>query len=124
MNLGKKAVLVVEDEAELRQLFGLLLEAEQIEVFQAADGTEALRLLEEKSESIGLVVTDMNLPGIGGPEIMARARLMVPGAKILAMSGYGGANMISAAGSADAFMSKPFDPIKAVATVKQLLGNT
>jgi two-component system response regulator (stage 0 sporulation protein F) len=121
MDVAKKAVLVIEDEAELRQLFGLLLEAEQIEVFQAADGPEALRLLEEKAGSIGLVVTDMNLPGMTGPEIVARARLMVPDAKILAMSGFSGQSMVNAAGSADAFMAKPFDPMTAVATVKQML---
>jgi CheY-like chemotaxis protein len=121
MDMGKKAVLVIEDEAELRQLFGLLLEAEQIEVFQAADGPEALRLLEEKAGSIGLVVTDMNLPGMTGPEIVARARLMVPEAKILAMSGFSGQSMVSAAGAADGFLAKPFDPMTAVATVKQML---
>jgi CheY-like chemotaxis protein len=117
----QKAVLVVEDEADLRELFSLMLEGERIEVLQAGDGTEALRLLEQRGASIDLIVTDMNLPGADGPKVMARAREIAPGAKILVMSGYGGTDMLSAVQGADGFMTKPFNPTQALATVKQLL---
>lgn len=109
---------------EFRRLFALLLEAEGLEVLQAADGGEALRVLEERGRAIHLVVTDMNLPGADGTRIVSRARTAVPGAKILAMSGYGGTDMRRAAAEAgaDEFMNKPFDPPGAVRTVKRLLG--
>ncbi len=121
---GKPAILLVEDEIEFRHLFALLLEAEGLEVLQAADGREAIRVLEERGGEIRLVVTDMNLPGADGMLIVSRAREVAPAAKILAMSGYGGADMRRAAAGAgaDEFINKPFDPPRAVETVKRLLG--
>lgn len=119
-------VLLVEDEVEFRHLFALLLEAEGIEVVQAANGPEAMRALEQRGREIRLVVTDMNLPGTDGTLIASRTRETAPSAKILAMSGYGGADMRLAAteAGADEFMNKPFDPPRAVDTVKRLLGMT
>lgn len=119
-----KAVLLVEDETELRGLFKLLLEAEQMEVLEAGDGAEALRILEERNEAIGVIVTDMNLPGVNGPAIVAHAKTRFPAIRILAMSGYGGADMLSTAVDVhvDGFLNKPFDPPAAVAAVRRLLG--
>jgi two-component system cell cycle sensor histidine kinase/response regulator CckA len=118
-----KAVLLVEDEAELRELFSLLLESEQLKVLQAGNGPDALKVLEENAGAIDLIVTDMNLPGLDGTKIVARARAMAPSAKILAMSGYGGPEMQSVASKAgaDGFLSKPFHPTQAVLAVKQML---
>jgi CheY-like chemotaxis protein/hemerythrin-like domain-containing protein len=119
----RRVVLLVEDELELRNLFALMLEAEGLEVLQAADGLEAMRLLDERGEAIHLVVTDMNLPGPDGTLIVSHAHRVIPAAKILAMSGYGGPDMRRAASEAgaDEFMNKPFDPPRAVKTVKRLL---
>jgi two-component system, cell cycle sensor histidine kinase and response regulator CckA len=119
-----KAVLLVEDETELRGLFKLLLEAEQLEVLEAGDGGEALRILEERNEAIGVIVTDMNLPGVDGPAIVAHARTRFPSIRILAMSGYGGADMLMTAADSkvDGFINKPFDPPTAIAAVRRLLG--
>jgi CheY-like chemotaxis protein/hemerythrin-like domain-containing protein len=118
------AILLVEDERELRKLFALMLEAESLEVLQAGSGHEAVKLLNEHGQKIHLVVTDMNLPGPGGTLVVSHARRVAPAAKILAMSGYAGADMQRAAAEAgaDEFMNKPFDPLKAVKTVKRLLG--
>jgi CheY-like chemotaxis protein len=120
----RRVILLVEDELELRNLFALMLEAEGLEVLQAGDGGEALRLLSERGQGIDLVVTDMNLPGSDGTMIVAHAHRVAPSARILAMSGYGGTEMRRAASDAGAhkFMNKPFDPHGAVQTVKQLLG--
>lgn len=117
------AILLVEDEVEFRRLFALLLEAEGLEVLQAADGREAMHILEQRGREIHLVVTDMNLPGPDGTLIVSRTREVAPAAKILAMSGYGGTDMRRAAAEAgaDEFMNKPFDPPRAVETVKRLL---
>jgi CheY-like chemotaxis protein/hemerythrin-like domain-containing protein len=122
--MPKPTILLVEDERELRNLFALLLAAEDLEVLQAGSGHEAVRLLNERGQEIRLVVTDMNLPGPGGTFIVSHARRVAPASKILAMSGYAGADMQRAAAEAgaDEFINKPFDPLKAVKTVKRLLG--
>jgi len=119
----QRVILLVEDELELRNLFALMLEAEGLEVLQAGDGKEAMRLLNERGERIHLVVTDMNLPGPDGTLIVSHAHRVAPSARILAMSGYGGPDMRRAASEAgaDQFMNKPFDPRQAVKTVKELL---
>jgi two-component system cell cycle sensor histidine kinase/response regulator CckA len=124
MSPAAKAVLLVEDEAELRQLFKLLLEAENLEVLSTGEGVEALRLLDERKEGIGVIVTDMNLPGADGPTIVAHARARYPSIRILAMSGFGGAEMMQTAEVAgvDEFINKPFNPMTAIATVHRLLG--
>jgi CheY-like chemotaxis protein len=113
----------VEDEAELRTLFALMLEALGLEVLQAGGGAEAMGLLTERGGGIDIVVTDMNLPRGDGTMIIAHARRQAPGVKILAMSGYGGADMRQAASSAgaDEFLDKPFTPPRAVEIVKHLL---
>ena len=124
MSPAGKAVLLVEDEAELRQLFTLLLEAENLEVLSTGEGGEALRLLDERKEGIGVLVTDMNLPGANGPTIVAHARALYPSIRILAMSGFGGTEMLQTAEGAgvDEFINKPFNPPEAIATVRRLLG--
>jgi CheY-like chemotaxis protein/hemerythrin superfamily protein len=121
---ARHVILLVEDERELRSLFAMLLEAENLEVLQAGSGHEAMRLLNEQGRKIQLVVTDMNLPGPGGTLIVSHARRVAPGARILAMSGYAGADMRRAAAEAgaDEFINKPFEPVQAVKTVKRLLG--
>jgi DNA-binding NtrC family response regulator len=65
----------------------------------------------------------MNLPGPDGTLIVSHAHRVAPAAKILAMSGYGGPDMRRAASEAgaDEFMNKPFDPPRAVNTIKRLL---
>ena len=113
----------MEDEPELRALFALMLEAEGLEVLQVGGGAEALGVLRERGEGIDIVVTDMNLPRGDGTMIIAHARRLAPAAKILAMSGYGGADMRQAASNAgaDEFLDKPFPPPHAVKTVLRLL---
>jgi DNA-binding NtrC family response regulator len=120
---GRKVVLLVEDEAELRNLFALMLEAQGLEVLQAGGGKEAMHLLSDRGNWIDIVVTDMNLPGGDGTMVISHARRVAPAVKILAMSGYGGADMRQAAAEAgaDEFLDKPFSPPRAVDTVRRLL---
>ena len=121
---GKRGVLVVEDDNDLRRLFGMLLSAEDFEVFEAADGIAGLRALEDNPGAIDLVLTDLGLPGLGGVELISRVRAASPAVKIIGTSGFGARNvreMVLGAG-ADEFFSKPFsmgDVIEKVKTMTQ-----
>jgi DNA-binding response OmpR family regulator len=121
---GKRGVLVVEDDRDLRLLFSLMLSAAQFQVFEAADGLAGLKALEENPGAIDLVLTDLGLPGLGGVELIARVKAARPTVKIIGTSGLGSTNvreMVLGAG-ADAFFSKPFsmgDVIEKVKTMTQ-----
>jgi DNA-binding response OmpR family regulator len=119
---GKRGVLVVEDDTDLRLLFGLMLSAAHFEVFEAADGLAGLRALEEHPGAIDVVLTDLGLPGLGGVELISRVRAARPTVKIIGTSGLGSLNvreMVLKAG-ADEFFSKPFSIGDVIAKVKTM----
>lgn len=119
------AVLVVEDEAEIRRLLRLYLERGGFTVIEAGDGAAALRLFEEEGQRgrpVAAVVLDLMLPGIDGWEVCERLRERsdVP---ILMLTARGeiherlhGFNL-----GADDYVVKPFDPREVVARVRALV---
>jgi two-component system, cell cycle sensor histidine kinase and response regulator CckA len=117
------AVLLVEDEAELRSLFAVLLEMESITVFQAEDGEQALQVFEQHRDEIGLLITDLGLPHVGGVDLIGRIRAMKPSMRILGTSGLSAdevREMVITAG-ADDFIPKPFSPQEAIEKVRTYL---
>jgi two-component system, cell cycle sensor histidine kinase and response regulator CckA len=117
------AVLLVEDEAELRSLFAVLLEMESITVFQAEDGEQALQVFEQHRDEIGLLITDLGLPHVGGVDLIGRMRAMKPSMRILGTSGLSAdevREMVITAG-ADDFIPKPFSPQEAIDKVRTYL---
>jgi len=83
---GTETVLVVEDQPEVRKLAADVLRHYGYRVLEAAGGDEALRLC--ASEKIALMVTDVIMPGMTGPDLAARVAAARPGVKVLYMSGY------------------------------------
>jgi signal transduction histidine kinase len=83
-----ETILVVEDDPSLRRLVRHVLEAGGYEVIMAEDGEEALRLSAEHAEPIHLMLTDVVLPGISGPDLADRLTALRPGLKIVFTSGY------------------------------------
>jgi two-component system cell cycle sensor histidine kinase/response regulator CckA len=84
---GTETILVAEDEAGVRRLVCETLEQLGYTVLQAADGREALRIL-ERLGPIHLLLTDVMMPVMGGAELARRVRSMAPGTKIVYISGY------------------------------------
>ncbi|TMW71342.1 PAS domain S-box protein [Thauera sp. UPWRP] len=102
-------VLLVEDEPEVRKVIRMQLTTLGHPVIEAADGVEALELLEHV-EDIAILVSDTVMPGgLGGPELAARARELRPGLPVLLITGYAseGTDMHSPAGVP--VLRKPFD---------------
>jgi len=119
---GRRGILVVEDDADLRKLFGLMLSAADFDVFEAEDGPAGLRMLEDNPEAIHLVFTDLGLPGLGGVELITRVRAARPGVKIIGTSGLGSAGVreIVLGAGADGFFAKPFSIADVIEKVKTL----
>ena len=80
-------VLVVEDVALIRMTTADMVEQAGFDTAQAGDGREALALLGEDA-AITILLTDMGLPGMSGAELVAEARLLRPGLKVIIASGY------------------------------------
>jgi two-component system, cell cycle sensor histidine kinase and response regulator CckA len=85
---ASETVLLVEDEAGVRQLAKRILGNAGYHVLEAANGDDAERLFADHGASIDLVVTDVIMPGCGGPELLGRLHLQTPQLRVLYMSGY------------------------------------
>ncbi len=85
---GTETLLLVEDEAKVRQAASRMLRAQGYTVVEAAHGAEALRLLEAESRPIHLLITDVVLPGINGRVLAEHVREARPHIRVLFISGY------------------------------------
>lgn len=107
---GTETVLLVEDEAEVRKLTRIALEAQGYTVISAVGGAEALRKVEGHLGSLDLMVTDVVMPEMGGRQLADALRLRRPETKVLFMSGYTDDAVLrhGIIDATDHFLQKPF----------------
>lgn len=84
---GATVVLLVDDEPAVRHLFALALSREGYHVVEAGNGAEALQVAAQL-DAIDLVVTDIVMPVMKGPELAARLRERLPNLPVVFVSGY------------------------------------
>jgi DNA-binding response OmpR family regulator len=121
-----KRILLAEDEEVLRMLVVDTLEDEDYEVDEAADGMEAVQLLE--SNTYDLIILDYMMPGYTGLEIIEKIQSseIKKQGKILMLSAKSQQfeqERILEAG-ADYFMAKPFSPLKLIEKIEVILHET
>src|SRR5262249_32856178 len=85
---GRETVLLVEDEADVRTLTCEFLKSAGYQVLTAADGEEGLETGKRFGEEIDILVTDVVMPRLRGPELAKRLRHLLPNLKVVYMSGY------------------------------------
>jgi len=85
---GRGLILLVEDEALVRGITARLLRARGYEVLEAADGEVALDLARAHAGAIDLMISDVVMPGLDGPALLAAARPYLQSAPVLFISGY------------------------------------
>ncbi|MBI2385148.1 MAG: response regulator [Elusimicrobia bacterium] len=120
---ASETVLVVEDEDGVRKMICRSLLDQGYRVEAAADGEEALRLLEARSGPIDLVLTDIIMPGMNGRALAERIAARAPETRILYMSGYPD-DVIARHGVLEPgtpFLQKPFTPRLLVETLREVL---
>ena len=120
---GRETVLVVEDEEALLELGKIMLEKQGYRVLTAGTPGEAIRLAEEHSGEIHLLMTDVVMPEINGRELARKMLSLYPNLKRLFMSGYT-ADVIAHHGVLDAgvhFLQKPFSRKDLAAKVREAL---
>jgi PAS domain S-box-containing protein len=107
---GKARILVVEDDATVRQLLMRMLKSEGYRVREARNGREALELCKADPEGVDLILTDMVMPQMTGHQFTEAVRELGMKTRILYMSGYSREQLSAgrAATPASIFVQKPF----------------
>ena len=120
---GSETLLLVEDEATVRQLARKVLTRNGYKVLEAGDGVEALQVFHQHADEIALVITDIIMPSMGGPELVRRLRALRPDLRVLLMSGYTDDATLRRgfSRSDEAFLEKPFAPAALAQKVRKML---
>lgn len=121
---GRETILLVEDEEGVRKFVRTMLEKQGYTVLEAADTDDALSLLSHSSNRVDLMITDVIMPRMNGPELAERASAIRPGLKVLFMSGYTDrtVRLQERFDDESAFIQKPFTPKALSQTVRDRLG--
>jgi two-component system cell cycle sensor histidine kinase/response regulator CckA len=117
---GAGTVLLVEDDEALRRVAVRILRRSGYRVLAAADTADALRLSLSEGDPIDLLVTDVVMPGMSGPELAARIEAARPGVKVLFMSGYPD-DALGRLEDGIGFIQKPFSVDALAAKVRDVL---
>jgi signal transduction histidine kinase/CheY-like chemotaxis protein len=121
---GGETVLLVEDEAAVRELVRHALEAQGYQLIEARDGEDALRRARAHAGAIHLLVTDLVMPGMGGRQLAERLHAERFDLRVLYVSGYAGDIVERYGGShgeAALLLQKPFTPRDLLARVREVL---
>jgi two-component system cell cycle sensor histidine kinase/response regulator CckA len=120
---GQGTILLVEDEDGLRSLNARGLRSRGYTVIEAANGLEAIEMLEEEQGAVDLVVSDVVMPEMDGPTMLAQMREKNPNLKIIFVSGYAEDAFEKSLpeGQQFNFLPKPFTLSQLVAAVKETM---
>jgi CheY-like chemotaxis protein len=118
---GRETVLVVEDEDAVREFAVESLQRHGYQVIAAPSGEEALKVASAHDGTIHLLLSDVVMPGMKGPELATRLRALRPGLRVLLMSGYA-ADVVTSDDLKDAaLVPKPFSPASLSRAVRTAL---
>jgi DNA-binding NtrC family response regulator len=122
-NSGGETLLVVEDEAAIRNLLQTALRKNGYTVLTAESGRAALEIISGHPGTIHLLITDVKMPDMEGPELVRRIATVRPETRTLFMSGYmdealGDSGLLPAKVN---FIQKPFSPKAIAQKIREIL---
>jgi CheY-like chemotaxis protein len=113
--LAGRVALVVDDEPMILEILAEYCSSLGMDVLEAADGTDALGLVESNAE-IEVIVTDVRMPGLDGPALAERALALRPDISVIFVTGY-----TTYRSSAWPILRKPFDLNELEAALREAL---
>jgi two-component system cell cycle sensor histidine kinase/response regulator CckA len=115
-------VLLVEDEPALRRLAVTMLEEQGYTVVQAGNGLDAMAVAERHRGPLDLLITDIVMPKLSGPELAQQLRGLRPGLEVLFMSGYNDSRLVNRGVQRAKvnLLVKPFTPDELIGRVGEL----
>ncbi|XKH00429.1 sigma-54 dependent transcriptional regulator [Marinobacter nauticus] len=122
--MAKAQILIVEDDHDLREALVTTLELAKYQVREAANGEQALASLAKSP--VDMVVSDVNMPGMSGHELLGEVQRLYPGLPMMLITAYGQiSDAVSAmqSGATD-YLVKPFEPKVLVDAVSNIVGGS
>jgi PAS domain S-box-containing protein len=124
---GFETILLVDDNVTARKALASLLEMHGYRVLQADDGQQAITVSEKYGTSIDLLITDVAMPNISGPESAKRIKSELQNLKVIFTSGYSGDSIPKeslADSSQQIFLQKPYSTAVLLQHIRRLLDET
>jgi len=115
-------ILLVDDHPEVRSTTSAVLEDLGHTVHQAANGAEAMRMLEEKACECDLMISDYAMPHLSGTDFLRKARELCPGVPALIITGYADVDAIGGRPDGVEVLLKPFTPAALEAAIARACG--
>ena len=117
----KETILLVDDEQSVRSIVLKILRRAKYHVLEAENGETALQIAANHPGKIDLVITDMYMPGLRGPEVVERLAPTRPGLRALFMSGYADQDARTGVPLGANFLNKPFSGQELASAVEAVL---
>jgi two-component system, cell cycle sensor histidine kinase and response regulator CckA len=115
--VGTERVLVAEDEAGVRSLVTRILRRRGFDVIEAADGRAALDILRDREQEVDLLISDVHMPELDGPDLIAAGRTLRPDLRVLVISG----SPEEGAATTVPYLAKPFTAGQLLGRVREVL---
>ncbi len=118
-----KTILVVDDEAKIRQILRIGLTPHGFHILEAENGQEALRICKEHEGPIHLLLADVAMPGMSGVELAPRVKALRPEVQVILMSGHHDDQILlhASLNPNTPFFHKPFTLDALVLTIREVL---
>ena len=114
-------ILLVDDEQSVRSIVMKILQRAKYKVLEAENGEAAIRIADSHPDKIDLLISDMYMPGLRGPEVAVAIAPKRPGLRVLFMSGYADQDSRSGVPVGANFLNKPFSGKELTAKVEAAL---
>lgn len=120
---GHEHILLIDDESAVREIAVEILKSHGYEVTAAPSGAVALELAKSRGQPFDLVVADVSMPGLSGPEVALQLRKLWPNLRVLLVSGYSDEALVGpeALGARTSFLQKPYGVSQLGARVREVL---
>ena len=116
----KETILVVDDNEDVLNAVVIILQHAKFHVLAAGDGTAALKLAEETDQMIDLLLSDVDMPGMSGPDLGEALKKARPHMHVMLMSGGANGNLL-VLNYGWAFIQKPFVTVKLLQMITDVL---
>ena len=116
-----RGVLVIDDEASVRQVVADTLRQAGVAVRTAASGEEGIALFRRERQKLDAVLVDLTMPGLGGAETLLELRRIDPNIAVILTSGYHEEEARSAVYASVPFIRKPFDQARLLEVLRRSL---
>jgi two-component system, cell cycle sensor histidine kinase and response regulator CckA len=119
---GSETILLIEDLSELRDMMATTLRTKGYKVLQARDGVDAVNVAASHFAPIDLILTDVVMPKLNGPEAVREIRMRRPGVKAIYITGYADQSVVDKGPASNAItVEKPIRPDALIAKIREVL---